>query len=82
MSVNSKRTAMRKRIRTIMANRDLSAHDLARMSGYSHGYIRGVISGAFDSPIVRCKIEIALGCPIWTPAEEFYEQMTAHKEGN
>jgi hypothetical protein len=44
------------------------------MSGYSHGYIRGVISGAFDSPIVRCKIEIALGCPIWSDVEENEDQ--------
>jgi len=53
-----------------MANRDLSARDLAKMTGYSHAYIRGVISGAFGSKAVRNKIETALGVLFWSDIEE------------
>lgn len=72
MGVGPERTAARKWIRTLMAHHDLSAHDLAKVTGYSHAYIRGVISGAFGGRKVRQKIETALGLKpgsIWTDLE-------------
>lgn len=52
-----------------MASRDLSATDLARMTGYVPVYVRGIISGAIVSDPARRKIEAALGTPIWSDLE-------------
>lgn len=66
MSISTMRTATRKRLRMIMAARDLTTNDLSTMTGYTPGYLRGVISGAFCSATAQKKIEEALNTPIWS----------------
>lgn len=72
MSFDRERKIRRKHIRTLMAHYDVNAHDLAIITGYTHAYVRGVISGAFTSSVARRKIEVALGVPpgsIWPDSE-------------
>ncbi len=74
------KTENRNKIRSIMAIKGLNARDLAKQTGLSYPYVRHLICGSFTHGKGRRKLESALHHPIWTPAKEFYEQVSAHKE--
>lgn len=52
-----------------MAGKDISANDIAKKTGYTHSYIRNVISGTFTSRKARRAIEEVLGAPVWSNLE-------------
>jgi transcriptional regulator with XRE-family HTH domain len=69
MKTTDYRTAHRKKIRTIMANLDLTAKDLADRAGLSHSYVRGLISGTYSNKKGRERVEVALGYKVWSDQE-------------
>jgi len=71
-----------KEVKKALIDRDISAADLAEMTGFSRGHLYGVINGRYKSLRAKKIIALALGKDyreLWGLERESKEVSTEHK---